>query len=324
MPILAGLVGDLPFDWKAVTSGDRRALARAFTALESADLDVLSAIADRVFEHSVDVPTVGMTGPPGVGKSTLVGAVTTELRRRGATVGVLAVDPSSPRGGGALLGDRIRMANHAEDPGVYIRSFADRRVGGGLAPAVPLGAELLAVAGYDVVLIETVGVGQAELEVARTASTVVLVLAPNSGDGVQADKAGIMEVADIFVVNKADVGGAGQLERAIEHSMSSVPTEGASAWTPPVVRTVAVRGEGSAQLVDHVLEHRRALKGSGALVARRTEQARRWIEALVLEAALAEQRSKLEGELRESVREAAVEVATRKVSPYRAARRLHD
>src|SRR3954454_8057573 len=184
---------------------------------------------------------VGLTGPPGVGKSTTTSALVTTLRARDSRVGVLAVDPSSPFSGGALLGDRVRMAEHAEDPGVFIRSMATRGQPGGLAAATPQALRVLDAAGCEVVLIETVGVGQSEVDVVALADTTVVLLAPGMGDGVQAAKAGIPETADVFVVNKADRDGAEQAVRDLTYMMSL--GAGGSGWTRPVVRTVAVRAE---------------------------------------------------------------------------------
>ena len=223
---------------------------------------------------------VGLTGPPGVGKSTATSALVAALRARGDRVGVLAVDPSSPFSGGALLGDRVRMAEHTEDPGVFIRSMATRGQLGGLAWATPQALRVLDAAGCDVVLIETVGVGQSEVDVVALADTTVVLLAPGMGDGVQAAKAGILEVADIFVVNKADRDGAARAARELRH-MIGFGERGA--WTVPVLRTVASEGEGIAELLAALDVHRSWSDGSGERERRRAARVRAEIEAIALE-----------------------------------------
>ncbi|MFO7300596.1 MAG: methylmalonyl Co-A mutase-associated GTPase MeaB [Actinomycetes bacterium] len=218
----------------ALRSGDRRALARAITLAESGEaLPPLDAPQRRI---------VGVTGPPGAGKSSLVNALIGVYRRRGETVAVLAVDPSSPKTGGAILGDRIRMQDHTGDPGVYIRSMANRGHMGGLAPAAADALRLMAAAGFDRLIVETVGVGQTEVEVMEVADTVVLVLTPAWGDEIQADKAGILEVADLVVVNKADRPGAGEVRRALA---SAAEDHGFR-----VLLTSTVTGEGIEELAD--------------------------------------------------------------------------
>jgi LAO/AO transport system kinase len=221
---------------------------------------------------------IGLTGSPGVGKSTTTGMLVGELRKRGDRVGVLAVDPSSPFTGGALLGDRVRMQDHATDPGVFIRSMATRGHLGGLAWATPQALRVLDAAGCDVILIETVGVGQAEVDIAGLADTTVVLLAPGMGDGVQAAKAGILEIADVFVVNKADRDGAQATMRELRNMIAL----GAPAWKPPIVPTVAVRGEGAAELVTALGGHLAHLEESGELHRRRRARARDEIEAIAL------------------------------------------
>jgi LAO/AO transport system kinase len=227
--------------------------------------------------------TVGITGSPGVGKSTLVAAMVAAYRQAGARVGVLAVDPTSPFTGGAVLGDRVRMQQHATDPGVFIRSMATRGHLGGLAWATPQAARVLDAVGYDVVLVETVGVGQSEVEVAGLADTTLVVLAPGLGDGVQAAKAGILEVGDVFVVNKADRDGADQVVRDLSAMLAMAPS-GQATWRPTVLRTVAAREEGVGALVDAVAAHRAWLAASGGLRAARVRRAQHEIEALALAA----------------------------------------
>jgi LAO/AO transport system kinase len=230
--------GDLA---QRVQRGDRRALARLISAIESGDPASEKAVAALV-EEVAPAPRIGITGPPGAGKSTLVGAVIAELRSRGDTVAVLAVDPSSPVTGGALLGDRIRMQDHVEDPGVYIRSMASRGHLGGLSPAAGPTIAVLARSGFDIVLVETVGVGQSEVEVMDHVDQVVLVVSPGWGDQIQADKAGIAEITDVFVVNKGDRPGVEVVQRALLERMGGLEA--------PVLVTAAINGEGVPALVD--------------------------------------------------------------------------
>ena len=225
---------------------------------------------------------VGVTGAPGVGKSTTTGALVTLYRERGFRVGVLAVDPSSPFSGGALLGDRVRMSEHAADPEVFIRSMASRGHLGGLSWAAPQALRVLDAAGCDVVLLETVGVGQSEVEVAATADSTVVLLAPGMGDGIQAAKAGILEVADVLVVNKADRDGADRTVRDLRHAVS-LADAAAGAWRTPVLRTVGTTGTGVPELVS-ALESHRSWMGDAGLRARRERRAAREVEALALDA----------------------------------------
>ena len=245
-----------------VLAGDPRAIARAISLIE----DESPAGADlvrRVFAHTGRAYLTGVTGAPGSGKSTLVDRLIAELRRAGRTVGVVAVDPTSPFSGGAILGDRVRMQTHVADPGVFIRSMATRGHLGGLARASAEAALVLDAAGRDIVLIETVGVGQDEVDIVRTADVSIVVLVPGSGDEVQALKAGIMEIADIFVVNKADREGADRTVASIE-AMLSLDTFGNGRWRPPIVKTEATTGKGVAELVaaiDRFREHTAATLG---------------------------------------------------------------
>jgi LAO/AO transport system kinase len=280
---------------------------------------VMSALAPYAGHAHV----VGLTGSPGVGKSTATSALVKELRAEGKRVGVLAVDPSSPFSGGALLGDRVRMGDHALDDGVYIRSMASRGHLGGLAWTTPQALRVLDAAGFDVVLVETVGVGQSEIEVAGLADTTVVLLAPGMGDGIQAAKAGILEIGDIFVVNKADREGADQTRRdlrsMIAQSSSRGSEGGESGWTPPIVSTVARAGTGLDYLAAALAEHRAWLEGSGELERRRTTRARDEIEAIALTAL----RSKW-GDLRGSgdLDALARAVVSGDTDPYAAADRL--
>src|SRR5580692_5428310 len=229
-------------EWsRKILAGDPRALARAATAIENRS-NTAESLLKELFPHTGNATVVGITGAPGAGKSTLTDQLVHEFRREDKAVGVIAVDPTSPYTGGAVLGDRIRMLSHHADPGVFIRSMATRGHLGGLAVGTTDLALLLDAAGKEVVIIETVGVGQDEVEVARLADVTVVVLVPGMGDDVQAIKAGIMEIADIFVINKADQPGADRLEREILalQSLSTRP----DGWVPPIIRTVATEGQG--------------------------------------------------------------------------------
>jgi LAO/AO transport system kinase len=235
-------------------AGDIRALARALSLIENESPEAV-ALMRQIHPYAGRALFIGVTGAPGAGKSTLVDRLVTEFRGQGLKVGVLAVDPSSPFSGGAILGDRVRMQAHAEDAGVFIRSMATRGQLGGLARTTGEAASVLDAAGFAVVIIETVGVGQAEVDVVRTADISLVVVAPGAGDEVQALKAGIMEIADVFVVNKADREGADRTAAAID-GMLSLQTWPAGAWRPPVVQTVATSGRGVAELVQAVAQFR--------------------------------------------------------------------
>ena len=260
--------------------GKARAVARLISLVE-VDSPQLREVARQLVPHTGSAHVVGLTGSPGVGKSTSTSALVTALRRSGRTVGVLAVDPSSPFSGGALLGDRIRMSDHATDPGVMIRSMASRGHLGGLAAAAPQALRVLDAAGCDVVLVETVGVGQSEVEIAGLADTSLVLLAPGMGDGIQAAKAGILEIGDVFCVNKADRDGATTTRRELR-GMLSMTDRADGAWKPPIVLTVATKGEGIDELLAGVDDHRQHLESSGEGRRRRLARARREIEAIAL------------------------------------------
>jgi LAO/AO transport system ATPase len=264
--------------------GNPRAVARLISLVEDAS-PALREVAAALAPHTGHAQVLGLTGSPGVGKSTSTTALVRALRAAGKRVGVLAVDPSSPFSGGALLGDRVRMQDHAGDSGVYIRSMASRGHLGGLAWATPQALRVLDAAGCDVVLIETVGVGQSELEIASLADTTLVLVAPGMGDGIQAAKAGILEVADVFVVNKADRDGADTTVRDLRYMLSlggrhSEPGH----WRPPICKTVASRDtdNGVDEVLAKVEEHRQWLESSGEGHRRRSERAAREIEAIAL------------------------------------------
>jgi LAO/AO transport system kinase len=262
--------------------GDHRAVARLITLVESAD-PRLPDLAAALAPHTGRAQVIGLTGAPGVGKSTVTNELVRALRATGQRVGVLAVDPSSPFTGGAILGDRVRMQDHATDPGVYIRSMSSRGHLGGLAAATPQAVRVLDGAGCDVVLVETVGVGQAEVEVASLADTTLVLLAPGMGDAIQAVKAGILEIADVFVVNKADRDGADAAYRDIQ-GMIALGGRAPGQWRPPVVKAVAARGEGIDEIVAAIERHRQWSRTHDELRRRREQRAAAEVEAIVLEA----------------------------------------
>ncbi len=277
---------DVPALVEQATEGNARAVARLISLVEDASpalREVMALLAPRAGHARV----VGLTGSPGVGKSTSTNALVAAYRRRGLRVGVLAVDPSSPFSGGALLGDRVRMQDHATDDGVFIRSMASRGHLGGLSWATPQALRVLSAAGCDVVLIETVGVGQAEVEVASLADSTLVLLAPGMGDGIQAAKAGILEVADVFVINKADRDGADQVVRDLRY-MQSLGTQSPSQakvegkWVAPILKTVASTGEGVDVVVDALDRHARWLEEGGELQRRRVRRAADEVEAIAL------------------------------------------
>lgn len=352
--------------------GERRALARLLTIVEDGAPARLREVVGALHPRTGGARVIGITGSPGVGKSTLTNALATELRARDRSVAVLAVDPSSPFSGGALLGDRVRMQGHHADPKVFIRSMASRGHLGGLSFATPQAVLVLDAAGFDEVIVETVGVGQSEVEIAATADTTVVALAPGMGDSVQAAKAGILEVADLFVINKADASGAGKLEAELrsmlelgqatagrstadlleehpdllEHhpelassaggdladDAELVPAAAATGWWPPILRTVAVRGEGIGEVVDAFDQHRDHLQATGAAEERSRERALHTIREIALEqirtrfARLDDHgRSRQRGGPGDPLLDSlAADVAGRKLDPYTAADQLLD
>ncbi len=238
-------------------AGNTHSIARAITTVENNPPGAQALVA-RIFPHTGKAHVIGLTGPGGAGKSTLIEKLVREYRKRGKTVGVVAVDPTSPFTGGAFLGDRIRMQELSTDPGVFIRSMASRNYPGGLARATKDAVKVLDAAGKDVVLVETVGAGQSEVEIIKVAQTVVVVHAPGLGDEIQAIKAGIMEIADIFVVNKADRDNANKTAMDLQTILQLSGVE--SGWKPPIMKAVALTGDGVAELVDKLEEHKRFLE----------------------------------------------------------------
>jgi LAO/AO transport system kinase len=297
-------------------AGDRRALARAISLVENDDPAGWKLVRE-VYPHTGRAEMLGFTGPPGVGKSTLLGAITKLHRQREKTVAVLSIDPSSPFTKGALLGDRIRLSEHFLDPGVFIRSMANRGALGGLSEATLQAALLMDASGRDVVLLETVGVGQAEVDIIDHADTVVLVLMPGSGDSIQALKAGVMEIPDVIAVNKADHPLTDTMVREIKSVLALGPREG---WQVPIVKTEAVRGEGIEELVDRLEEHRGYIQAEGTLSARR----RRNLMSEVLAIATFRMRRELEASVREDpeVQELLDSVVARELDPASAATRI--
>jgi LAO/AO transport system kinase len=273
VPAATGLVD-------AARRGDRASLARLLSVVEAGGDDAQTALADLPVTLADGVWTVGITGAPGSGKSTLTDRHVHHLRATGARVAVLAVDPSSPYTGGAILGDRVRMQDHATDPDVFIRSMATRGHLGGLARAVPQAVRVLAAAGYPWILLETVGVGQVEVDVAGAADTTVVVVNPGWGDGVQAVKAGLLEIGDVFVVNKADRDGVDATVRDLVSMLHHAPDE---SWVPPVLETVATEDRGVDALVAAIREHRVVLEASGDLTELREQRIADEIRALVLD-----------------------------------------
>jgi LAO/AO transport system kinase len=293
-----------------VIAGDARAIARAISLAEDESPEA-AALVREVFAHTGHAYLVGVTGPPGAGKSTLVDRLTAEFRKS-KRVGIVAVDPTSPFSGGAVLGDRLRMQSHAADDGVFIRSMATRGHLGGLARATADAAIVLDAAGKDIVIIETVGVGQDEVDIVRTADVSIVMLVPGTGDDVQALKAGIMEIADIFVVNKADREGADRLVSAIESNLS-LPAYAAGQWRPPILKTVSTTGEGVPALVEAIAAFR--AHAAPTNVSRRRERNASRLREIVSARLL----SMLEPE---AVTAMADRVAAGEIDPYSAAEEL--
>ena len=310
---------DVPGLVERARAGEARAVARLISLVED-ESPLLREVMAALAPHTGHAQVIGITGSPGVGKSTSTSGLVTELRRAGKRVGVLAVDPSSPFSGGALLGDRVRMQDHALDRDVFIRSMASRGHLGGLAWSTPQALRVLDAAGCDVVLVETVGVGQSEVEIAGLADTTMVLLAPGMGDGIQAAKAGILEIGDLYVVNKADRDGADQVRRDLR-SMLALAERTEGSWRPPIVKTVAHRGEGLDEVAAEIDRHRAWLESSGELERRRRRRARDEIEAIAVTALRqrwgdVHRRSELD--------DLAAAVAAGQADPYAAADELLD
>ena len=294
-----------------IAAGDRRALAQAISAVENGDG---ADLVREAFPRGGNAPILGITGPSGCGKSTLVDSLTAAYRAEETSIGVLAIDPTSPFTGGALLGDRVRMQRHSEDPGVYVRSMATRGAMGGLTAAVYDTLVLLSVAGLDRLLVETVGVGQDEVDVAGVADTTCVLVTPVGGDEIQAIKAGIMEVADIFVLNKSDLPGA---DRAEAHLHAWVTRVDDGEWAPPIVRTVATRGDGIDSLRGAIADHENWYRSSGRAGEKRRTLARLRLRTLLRERLLSAVRDRGFDENREA--ELVEAIAAGDLDPHSAA-----
>ncbi len=260
-------------------TGDRGAIARLISLVERGG-DTAAAVSRLTWSSARKANLIGLTGSPGAGKSTLTNALVRHLREKGERVGILAIDPSSPFTHGAILGDRIRMQDHATDDGVFIRSMATRGQVGGLALATPEAARVLAAVGYPLVLIETVGVGQVEVEIAGMADTTVVVVNPGWGDAVQANKAGLLEIADVFVINKADRPGVAEVHRDLEAMLDMHVVPGP--WRPPIVETVASRSEGATEVWEAIDAHRAHIVESGELERRQAARASAEVREIVV------------------------------------------
>jgi LAO/AO transport system kinase len=293
-----------------ILEADPRTVARAISMVEDG-AEGLEELSAAIFPHTGVAYTIGLTGSPGVGKSTLAGELVRTARERERSVAVLAIDPTSPFTGGALLGDRLRMQAHATDPGVFIRSMATRGHLGGMALAAPEAVRILDASGFDLVIVETVGVGQAEVDVAAATDTTLVVVSPGWGDHVQVAKAGILEIADAFVVNKADREG---VDAAVRDLRQMLHMGAQTQWSPPVVRTVATTGEGVDELWEAIEQHRAHLSQGGDLDRNRRARLLREVETLTAERLRGRVREALEGDAA-----LAEDLAGRRIDPYRAA-----
>lgn len=296
-------------------AGKPRAVARLISMVEDERTELREVMAELA-PYAGRAHVIGITGSPGAGKSTSTNALVTALRKKDLRVGVLAVDPSSPFSGGALLGDRIRMTDHVLDPKVYIRSMASRGHLGGLSWTTPQALRVLDAAGCDVIIVETVGVGQSEVEIAGLADTTIVLLVPGMGDGIQAAKAGILEIGDVFVVNKADREGADNTVRDIRHMISLGDRTEPGLWRPPVIKTVASRHEGADEVVEALEKHLAWMTDNGTLRARRTKRAADEIEAIVIKS-LRERMGDLRGS--HGIEALAGQVVDGTLDPYTAA-----
>jgi LAO/AO transport system kinase len=300
-----------------VIKGDTRALSRLITQIENRG-DGTWGVLRTLFPHTGNAHVIGITGSPGVGKSSLVDRLAVEYRRRDKTIGIVAVDPTSPFTGGAVLGDRIRMQATANDPGVYIRSMATRGNLGGLAAATSDVVLVLDAAGKDPVIVETVGVGQDEIEIVKLADVTIVVLVPGMGDDVQALKAGIMEIADVFVINKSDRPGAERLERAVTSILSLAHRE--DGWLPPIVKTVATRGDGVDELLAAIQRYLDFRQTGTLRLTKRRENARQRLLSLLQEQALRTvvEKASASGEFNRIIDD----IANRKQDPYSIVERI--
>jgi LAO/AO transport system kinase len=303
------LDGDYKFLITPVRSGDPRALARAISVVENR-LAGWSDLLKALFPHTGHARILGLTGSPGAGKSTLVDQLARHYRQQKCTVGIIAVDPTSPYTGGAILGDRIRMQEHFADPGMFIRSMATRGSLGGLARTTADVTTVLDASGRDLILIETVGVGQDEVDIVRVADITVVILVPGMGDDVQTIKAGIMEIADIFVINKSDSEGAERVEREIRamQSLALRPDH----WTPPIVKTVAIKGEGIGELAAEIAAYDKYLRNENLAVKRNTQHWEQRLVEMLREVLLERAIKQLDGDLPRYARE----IAEHKRDPY--------
>jgi LAO/AO transport system kinase len=294
-----------------VLAGDRRAVARAISLVEDGSED-LPALSEAIYPKTGRAYTVGLTGSPGVGKSSLAEQLVRAARARDRTVAVLAIDPTSPFSGGALLGDRLRMQVHATDPGVFIRSMATRGHLGGMALAAPEALRVLDASGKDLIIVETVGVGQAEVEVATATDTTLVVVSPGWGDAVQVSKAGILEIADVFVVNKADKDGANEAVRDLRNMLAMGPKQ---EWRPPIVKTSTVTGEGIDELWDAIQEHQGHQEKAGELGRKRNRRVLDEVRSMVA----FRLRERATAVLAGDAAGLAEELAEHRIDPYRAA-----
>jgi len=304
------LTRELQSNIDRLRSGDPRALARAISIVENRQPGH-SELLKALFPHTGHARVLGLTGAPGAGKSTLVDQLAKHYRKASQTVGIIAVDPTSPYTGGAILGDRIRMQDHHADPGIFIRSMATRGSLGGLARATSDVAAVLDASGRDLILVETVGVGQDEIDIVRLADITVVMLVPGMGDDVQTIKAGIMEIADIFVINKSDRDGAERVEREIR-AMQSLETR-KDGWTPPIVKTVASEGAGTEELAAAVADYEAYLKKENLLLQKNVENWRERLVEMLRDAMLEQARSQIDGHRLDRY---AAEIAEHKRDPY--------
>ncbi|MCL4488032.1 MAG: methylmalonyl Co-A mutase-associated GTPase MeaB [Chloroflexi bacterium] len=316
-PLLRGNRG-VDTEWiEAVRAGNPRAVARAISAVERGGPGAHAVIA-ALFPFTGRAQIIGVTGAPGTGKSTLVNELAKYYRRRGDRVGIVAVDPTSPFTGGAILGDRLRMQDLSGDPGVFIRSMATRGSLGGLASATFDAVQVLDAAGFDLILVETVGAGQSEVDIAKNAQTTVVVDAPGLGDEIQAIKAGILEIADVLVVNKADRDGAGATVAALEMNLNLKPKSEKS-WRPPVLKTVAIRGEGTGDVVDWIGKHRAYLEAEHLLKAKERARFRSELDMVLQRELMSRLLSHLDGNEMDSLVD---KMASREMDVYQVANQL--